>query len=150
MRITGHVDYSGCKKPEPKPEPTVAPGRQRVHRQRTSDINTARAAGRPIADIPAPNAMLAWLEDICRANKRAPQLHEILANWGSHGDNVLRSLVNAGRITLEVGALNWRVIRIVGTELHTKLRDSWRPYRRVDHQGTWWRSADGKRWEQRQ
>lgn len=148
MRITGHVDYSGCKKPEPVAAP-VSPARQRVHRHRTRAIALARA-GRAVAAIPDPNAMLAWLEEICRANKRAPQLHEILGQWGSHGDNVLRSLVNAGRITLEVGALNWRVIRIVGTPLNTKLRDPWRPYRKVDHQGTWWRSVDGKRWEQRQ
>lgn len=126
MRILGHVKYPAkpvdvrASKPGPKPIPT-----------------------------PEPDAVFDWLKGIAERGEAAPQLSEIQDKWGSRGDAVMRDLVEANRIIIEVGGRNWRVIRIVGTELHTMTREPWRPYRMVDHNGSWWRSADGKRWEQR-
>lgn len=137
-RITGHVDYGNGAGPKAKAAPVVIP-----------PPAPKKKPGRPIAEIPSPDEVYLWLMAIAERGERAPQLADIRLRWGGYGNDVVRSLVLADRIWIEVGTHNWRVIGFVGLKICTALPTEmkWHAYRRIDAQGSWWRIKGN--WENR-
>ena len=150
MKIRNHISYGG-KPPVAKPwlVKTATVAKVPSHgfaasadRKKPKSVPAAVAReairkGRP-RQKPEPTEanLLGWLEGFAIRGERCPTRTVIAQTFGQLANLRILDLARAGKLTIEVGGRNWRVITIKGRKT-MGLPCGRKPYLRIDKDGLW-------------